>query len=142
MTITNPKRFLASSKIASALILIFLATATSCKKKDAVDYRDQFVGEYALTYHYEFWQMGVMTWDTTVHYNGHVGYGDVGNITMDWYDGEVKEFTVSSSGTLTKCGAQIGAMTTAQFDLSHDDDLCTSGPLGANYYITVHGDKN
>lgn len=128
-------------KFVTILTAIVLITAlTGCEKK-LFDYRNKYLGDYQITYYYSYWQMGGVTGDTTITNNGEVKYGDKGNIKIDWYDGSEYEFEVSKEGEITKCNYSLGTIDKKNFSLSFTDDLCSPGPLGANYTITLTGSK-
>lgn len=83
--------------------------------------------------------MGGTTKDTTISYDGEVRYGDKGEIEID--NGSEYTFTISKKGALSKCNNSIGTMDKHRFELTFTDDVCGTGPLGANYTITLSGDK-
>ncbi|MCO5260363.1 MAG: hypothetical protein M9916_09485 [Crocinitomicaceae bacterium] len=128
-------------KFTNIFIAIVLTTVLLGCKKKLFDYRNNYLGEYQITYHYSYWKMGNITGDTTINYIGQINYGDKGNIKIDWYDGTEYEFTVSKYGTITKCLSKLGTINKKNFELSFTDDLCGPGPLGANYTITLTGNK-
>lgn len=121
-------------------IIVLFSTLTNCEKK-LFDYRNKYLGDYQITYHYSYWQMGGATGDTTITYTGQINYGDKGSIKIDWYDGSDNEFEVSKDGEITKCNSSLGTIDKNNFSLSFTDDLCSPGPLGANYTITLSGSK-
>jgi hypothetical protein len=129
-----------TKKLTSIIILAFILSLSGCKKK-LFDYRNKFLGDYSITYHYSYWQMGGNTGDTTIQYNGVIEYGDKGNIKLEWYNGDRYEFSVSKKGTISKCNSTIGNISKKGFDLSFTDDLCGTGPMSLNYTITLHGDE-
>lgn len=121
-------------------LLILTASLPGCKRK-LFDYRNKYLGDYQITYHYNYWEMGGITKDTTITYSGEVRYGSKGEIKIDWYDGSEYAFKVSKKGAISKCNQSIGTMDRHHFELSFTDDLCGTGPMGANYTVTLSGDK-
>lgn len=120
--------------------LILAISLPGCKRK-LFDYRNKYLGEYQITYHYNYWEMGGITKDTTITYSGEVRYGGKEEIKIDWYDGSEYTFNISKKGSLSKCNKSIGTMERKQFELSFTDDVCGTGPMGANYTVTLRGDK-
>lgn len=120
--------------------LILAISLPGCKRK-LFDYRNKYLGNYQITYHYNYWEMGGVTKDTTITYNGEVRYGSKGEVKIDWYDGSEYTFNVSKKGAVSKCNQSIGTMDRKQFELSFTDDVCGTGPMGANYTVTLNGDK-
>lgn len=127
-------------KLTGILILAFISTLSGCEKK-LFDYRNKYLGDYSITYHYSYSQMSGPPSETTIQYNGVIEYGDKGNIKIEWHDGDRVEFSVSKKGAISKCNSTIGDISKKGFDLSFTDDLCSTGPMGANYTVTLHGDK-
>lgn len=124
------------------IISIFILTASlpACKRK-LFDYRNKYLGDYQITYHYNYWEMGGITKDTTITYSGEVNYGSKGEVKIDWYDGSEYAFNVSKKGAISKCNNSIGTMERKHFELSFTDDVCGTGPMGSNYTVTLSGDK-
>lgn len=85
--------------------------------------------------------MGGITKDTTITYSGEVRYGGKEEIKIDWYDGSEYTFIVSKKGSISKCSQAIGTMERKHFELSFTDDVCGTGPMGANYTVTLRGNK-
>ena len=121
-------------------LIVLISALIGCEKK-LFDYRNKYLGDYQITYHYSYWQMGGVTGDTTITYNGQINYGDKGKIKIDWYDGSEYEFEVSKDGGITKCNSSLGTIDKNNFELTFTDDLCSPGPLGANYTISLTGAK-
>ena len=93
-----------------------------------------------MTYHYSYWQMGGDSGDTTVVYKGQINYGDKGKIKIDRYDGSTFEFEISKHGAIWGC-TPVGNAERKYFNLSFTDDQCGTGPIGANYTVTLSGIK-
>ena len=121
-------------------VIVLISALFGCKKK-LFDYRNKYLGDYQIVYQYSYWQMGGVTGDTTINYIGQIKYGDKGNIKIDCYDGSEYEFEVSKDGEITKCNSSLGTIDKNNFELTFTDDLCSPGPLGANYTITLTGNK-
>jgi hypothetical protein len=58
-------------KVTGTLLIFF--TLVGCEKK-SFDYRNKYIGEYDMTYSYTYWQMGGVTSETTIFYQGSVAY--------------------------------------------------------------------
>jgi hypothetical protein len=121
-------------------LLILAVSLPGCKRK-LFDHRNNYLGDYQITYHFNYWEMGGITKDTTITYNGEVRYGGKEEIKIDWYDGSEYTFNISKKGSISKCNQAIGTMDRKQFELSFTDDVCGTGPMGANYTVTLRGDK-
>lgn len=129
------------------LILVFTLLA-ACKKKPIstpADYRKKYVGEYQMTYYYNYWVYSGSEWsnhDTTIQYTGTLDYNGTDKISFDWYNNTQKTFKVSQNGQiLSDCDTQIGSINQTEFNLTYTDDLCTAGPLGFNFTLVLHGVK-
>lgn len=129
------------SVFAALILLAVCIPSGSCKKK-FLDYRNKYLGDYRFEYHYTYWEMGGSTKDTTIHYDGEITYGAKGNLRVDWEDGSTREFSVSKKdGRISACNKIIGTASKTQIQLSFDDNLCGTGPLGSNYTVTLNGTK-
>ncbi len=111
-----------------------------CKKK-LFDYRNKYIGSYEFILHRHTWTMGIGEADTTFYYSGEVSYGDKGKITIDWFDHDKLQFEVNKDGEIRVCHQQIGKFSKKSVNLSFDDDICGSGPNGANTVFTLNGTK-
>lgn len=125
-------------KIFSAIVLI---TALFACKKKLFDYRNKYLGDYTFTYTSSYWQMGGVTGDTTINYTGQLKYGDKQQIKIEWFDGSEVEFELSKKGIISKCNSEIGKMDKHSLELTFTDDLCGTGPQGANYTVELRGNN-
>ena len=125
-------------------LLVFSFTFVGCKKnKKSVDYREQYVGQYEFTQYYSFTVLvaGLPTTYDTIGYMGSVSLVNDSSVLVTFPQGDPKEFFVSTSGVLTKCGKDVGSMSATGLFIEYDDDFCTVGPLGANTLTKLIGVK-
>lgn len=128
-------------KLGSVFVFgLILLSLSGCDKK-LFDYRNRYIGEYQFTYHYSYWQMGGGTGDTTISYVGKVKYGEKECIKFDWHNGDEYEYDVSRKGEISKCNHAIGKFDKNNFLFSYTDNLCSPGPLGYSFTVSLSGTK-
>lgn len=118
----------------------------SCKKEEKAefDYRDEFIGEYSLEYHYTltvFVNPPVVEVDTTINYIGQIKALETNRLSVDTPNGGVLNLEVDESGSLLLCGNYVGNIVNNTINLQYTDDTCTGGPLGSNYVVQLSGTK-
>jgi hypothetical protein len=122
------------------LLIAAIFLLSSCEKKP-FDYRNKYLGEYHFTYQYHVTYNGGGSQDTSIYYDGSIHDGEDGFIKVDWYSGNPREFEVSKDGKLTLCNTSLGSMSKESFVLTYNDNLCSPGPLGTDYTVTLSGEK-
>jgi len=145
-------------------VLVLSFTSVGCKKKGctdptadnynpnakkdngscytSVDYRAQYVGQYDFTYYSAITVMGSPTTYDTIEYTGSVSLKNDNSILVPFPSGNSsQEYTVSTSGVLTKCGTNVGSASVSGLQIEYDDDLCNPGPQGYNSLTKVVGVK-
>lgn len=90
-------------KSLTALLICCLLPLLGCKK-DALDYRNKYLGDYLFTVQYSIWILGGQSYDTTYTCNGKIDYGTKNNSVLITISENHFEFTLYEEGTLESLG--------------------------------------
>jgi hypothetical protein len=123
------------------IISIITVLNNSCKK-DTVDYRDKYCGEWNFVTNYYYYTISDDVFDTTYNYQGHVWYDSTGQINIEFRENYILNAKVGLRGEITDKIFYDNTKGNGEF-INHDSLFVDLRINGNMYGITqfIHGNK-
>ncbi len=125
------------------LMFILIITISSCKK-NLIDFRNKYTGDFDFTYSYSSWNInvGVFAADT-LYYAGKVYFENDGKIIINYYSGNELELGIDKDGNLSlSCGASAGKFdNSGSVSIDYSTGSCPGGGLGGGTNYKIRGTK-